>query len=289
MIADNNPGSVEKREAVACSEKVDSTELNWPDKSVVMTGHLSYESVGDENSDDYQWEYHIDHIQEAPRIAAFDPPDSFTWPSAKPIAAVLPPPGPRYNTADTFQTYIPLRPQQQTYACSNGAVQTMTLEPYDTRGAYRITYRWRGTWKHTAPSADLQGHDPANNLFYDGEFNKAGALRRFAVPRMALPLMPHPGFISKILYQSGAIYPRSWVGSIVATVDFSDAASNERHDHLHVQVYKDAFAKGDLLSAYADDVGLVAMDYYQGKTIVVDCRLTRVEDVSRSKNARTKT
>lgn len=283
LIGDNKGGSIEKRGTIACSEKTDSTRLNWPDNSVNMTGHLSYTRVGDENSDDYEWEYHIDHIQEAPRITAFDPPDSFTWQTAKPIVATLPRPGDTAKySATSFQVYIPLRPQRQTYACSNGTTHTMTLERYDSSSAYRITYRWIGTAKPITPTSDLQGHDAGDNLFYDGDFDAAGKLRKFARPQMAVPLTPHAGFISKILYENRGIYPRSWVGSTTADVNFTDAAGNGRNDHLRVQVFKDAFPEGDLLSAYADGVGLIAVDYYQGSAILVDCKLTRIDSLTRS-------
>lgn len=293
-IALDHAGSVEKRETIACSEKPRSTHLSWPDNSVIMSGHLSYERGGDENGDendenddDGKWQYHIDDIHVAPRIAVFDPPNSFFWPTEKPIAAVLGPPnGPEkktyYSNAD-FQTYIPLRPQRQTYTCSTGARHIFTFEPYGGKGAYRVTYSWIGTQKYIAPSSDLQGHDQAGNLFYEGQFNKKGALQQFKIPQAAVPLRPYRGFVSRILYDSGQVHPRTWVGSTTASINFTDADGNERHDRLRVQVYQDAFPEGNALSAYADGVGLVTMDGYRGTTVAFDCTLTQIENLGRSK------
>jgi hypothetical protein len=68
--------TIDRYAAIACSERANSTKLTLADGSIDMTGHVEYETYGDEN----EWVYHIDHISRAPRITTFVPPDSFVWP-----------------------------------------------------------------------------------------------------------------------------------------------------------------------------------------------------------------
>lgn len=76
----------ERSYTVPCSERKRSTRIVWPGNSIVLLGHVSrpitehesfdseqeYEEVGD-------WQFGIDEIPQAPRIAEFDPPGSFTF------------------------------------------------------------------------------------------------------------------------------------------------------------------------------------------------------------------
>lgn len=72
-------GTIERFAAIQCSEKPDSTKLTWSRGHIAMTGHVEYKAYGDDD----EWVYHIDHIARAPRIATFEPPDSFAWPSSR--------------------------------------------------------------------------------------------------------------------------------------------------------------------------------------------------------------
>jgi hypothetical protein len=74
--------TIDRYEAVPCSERANSTKLTLVDGSVAMTGHVKYNVHADEEDED--WLYHIDHITRAPRITRFEPPGSFTWESSPP-------------------------------------------------------------------------------------------------------------------------------------------------------------------------------------------------------------
>ncbi len=73
---------------IPCGELPKSTRVASPDESVVLLGHLNFTS--DEDGNNGNWEFVIDEILQAPRIAEFEPKGSFSWdtpmPTASPVA-----------------------------------------------------------------------------------------------------------------------------------------------------------------------------------------------------------
>lgn len=97
---------------IPCGEGARSTRVASPDDSVVLLGHFNFASDEDERNS--AWEFVIDEISQAPRIAEFEPKGSFTWvtpePTASPVAEATTAPSMEEAAGDsnagTFHGYL---------------------------------------------------------------------------------------------------------------------------------------------------------------------------------------
>jgi hypothetical protein len=87
--------TAERSYTIPCSEHEKSTQIAWPDGSIVLSGHIaepsSSEDSDNESASENHWQFVIDGVVQAPRITKFDPPDSFAWVTSPPTAAPSPP------------------------------------------------------------------------------------------------------------------------------------------------------------------------------------------------------
>jgi serine protease Do len=78
---------------------------------------------------------------------------------------------------EVFNTYIPLRNQDQAYDCGNGLQMVMGIKAYDLDGNYKVTYDFSCASNQVSPVSYLQAHDQYDNITLSGYFSTDGSLQ----------------------------------------------------------------------------------------------------------------